>query len=326
MINKRFGAFVVLSLSLTGSFSIAANSAQAYPSKPIRLIVPFAPGGSNDMVARIISPKAAEIIGAPVIIENKSGAGGALGAAYAAQAPNDGYTILMHSTTVTMQPWLMKNPGYKLLTDFDPVIRLTNTPFTLVTSSPTGVTNYKELLVYAEKNKGGVFFGSAGTGSSPHLVAEYFKSQSSIDMQHVPYKGNGPMMVGLMGNEIHVGFDTIHSSKPMAESGRVRILAVTSLKRNENIPDVPTLDEAGLPGFDVGVWQGLFVPKGTDPEKIDKIQSAFSKALHDPEVAQKLQASGFEVIASSPAQFGEKIDADMAVWSKVINDIGFKPE
>src|SRR5690606_25072611 len=151
-------------------------------------------------------------------------------------------------------------------------------------------------------------------------------SQSGIDMRHVPYKGNGPMMVALMGNEIQVGFDTIHSSKPMAESGRVKILAVTSMKRNENIPDVPTLDESGLPGFDVGVWQGAFMPKGADAAKIEKVQAAFAKALKDPEVVKKLKASGFEIIGSSSSEFEEKIKADMAVWSKVIKDIGFKPE
>jgi tripartite-type tricarboxylate transporter receptor subunit TctC len=303
-----------------------ANQASSYPSKPIKMIVPFAPGGSNDMVARIVGPKFSEIIGAPVIIENKSGAGGSVGAAYAAQAANDGYTILMHSTTVTMQPWLMKNPGYELFKDFDPVTRMTTTPFTLVVSSPIGVNNYKELAKYAKESKKELFFGSAGTASSPHLVAEYFKSKSAIDMEHVPYKGNGPMMVALMGNEIQLGFDTIHSSKPMAESGRIKILAVTSLGRNKNIPDVPTLDESGLPGFDVGVWQGVFMPKGADPAKIDKVQKAMAKTLQDPDVVQKLNANGFDVVASTPADFTAKIKADMEVWSKVIKDIGYKPE
>jgi len=326
MISRKKGWFAVLAVSMATGFPSMASQAADYPAKPIKLIVPFAPGGSNDMVARIVSPKLSEVLGTPVIIENKAGAGGAVGAAYAAQSPNDGYTVLMHSTTVTMQPWLMKNPGYDLLKDFDPVSRMTSTPFTLVVSSPTGVGNYKELADYAKKSKKPLFFGSAGTGSSPHLVGEYFKSQSSIDMQHVPYKGNGPMMVALMANEIQVGFDTIHSSKPMAESGRIKILAVTSLKRNDNIPDVPTLDESGLPGFDVGVWQGVFMPKGADPAKIDKVQKAIAAALRDPEVAQKLNASGFDVIASSSAEFAERIQADMKVWSKVIKDIGYQPE
>lgn len=326
MINRKARVSVLLALSVAASFPSMAGEALAYPTKPIKLIVPFAPGGSNDIVARIIGPKLSVVLGTPVVIENRSGAGGAVGAAYAAKAPNDGYTILMHSTTVTMQPWLMKDPGYDLFKDFDPVTRMTNTPFTLVVSSPLEVNNYKELAAYAKKHQGDLFFGSAGTGSSPHLIGEYFKSQSSIAMGHVPYKGNGPMMVALMGNEIQVGFDTIHSSKPMAESGRIKILAVTSLKRSNNIPDVPTLNESGLPGFDVGVWQGVFMPKGADPQKIDKVQKAFAEALRDPGVVQKLNDTGFEVIASSPSDFTQKIKADMEVWSKVIKDIGYKPE
>lgn len=323
MFKEKMRACALLAFSMMVSFSSFASS---YPTKPVKMIVPFAPGGSNDMVARIVGPKLSDILGVPVVIENKAGAGGALGAAYAAQAPNDGYTILLHSTTVTMQPWLVKNPGYDLFRDFDPVIRMTSTPFTLVVSSPLEVSNYKELVEYIKNRSDSLFFGSAGTGSSPHLIGEYFKSQSSLPLQHVPYKGNGPMMVALMGNEIQLGFDTIHSSKPMAESGRIKILAVTSLKRNSNIPEVPTLDESGLPGFDVGVWQGVFMPKGVDREKIDKIQKAFSQTLQDPNVVQKLNAAGFDVIASSTPDFTSKIKADMEIWSKVIKDIGFKPE
>lgn len=325
MIRKALGLFAVLAVSAASGLPGISNAA-AYPDKPIRLIVPFAPGGSNDIVARTVGPKVGEVLGTPIVIENKPGAGGSVGAVYAKQAPNDGYTILMHSTTVTMQPWLLRDPGYDLFRDFDPVTRISSTPFTLVVSSPIGVNTYKELVDYSKKHKGNLFFGSAGTGSSPHLVGEYFKSQSNIDMQHVPYKGNGPMMVALMGNEIHVGFDTIHSSKPMAESGRVKIIAVTSLERNDNIPDVPTLDESGLPGFDVGVWQGVFMPKGTDPKIIDTVYKAFAKALSDPEVVEKLNTAGFTVIASTPEQFAKKIKADMDVWSKVIKDIGYQPE
>lgn len=326
MIKKALGLCAVLAVSAAAGLPGIVPNAAAYPTKPIRLVVPFAPGGSNDMVARVVGPKVSEVLGTPVVIENRPGAGGAVGAVYAAQAPNDGYMILMHSTTVTMQPWLLKDPGYDLFRDFDPVTLMSSTPFTLVVSSPLGVDSYKELVEYAKNPKGGLFFGSAGTGSSPHLVGEYFKSQADVDMQHVPYKGNGPMMVALMGNEIQLGFDTIHSSKPMAESGRVKIIAVTSLERNENIPDVPTLDESGLPGFDVGVWQGVFMPKGADPKIIDKVQKAFAEALSDPDVVQKLNVAGFSVIASTPDEFAQKIKADMDVWSKVIKDIGYKPE
>lgn len=325
IINKLF-YLVGLTISVTLGFTNVFAQKPTYPSQPIKLIVPFAPGGSNDVVARIIAPKASEILGVPVIVENRAGGGGSVGASLVSKASPDGYTILLHSITVTMQPWLLKDPGYNLFKDFEPITQLTNTPFTLVASVATGVTTYKQLVEYAKNKKEGIFFGSAGTGSSPHLVGEYFKNLTSINLNHVPYKGNSPMMTALMANEIQVGFDTIHSSKPMSDSGRVKILAITSLDRNENLPNIPTLNESGVPGFDVGVWQGIFLPKGVSAAIVKKIHNSFTEALKDPQVIQKLKSNGFDVIGSSPSDFLKKIQTDMDLWSKVTKQIGIKPE
>jgi tripartite-type tricarboxylate transporter receptor subunit TctC len=316
---------LLATLLAAGSSAIYAQG--AFPTKPLKIVVPFAAGGVNDLLARMLAPKLSEAMGQPVVVENRSGAGGALGAAAVSRAEPDGYTILLHSNTVAIQPSLMKNPGYDVRKDLEPVTQLVSGPYTLVVGPSVPARTFPEFLAYARGKGSEIFYGSAGPGSSPHLVGELFNSVAGTHMKHVPYKGNGPMMAGIIAGEIQVGFDTIPNSRSLAEGGKIRVLALTSKERNAGMQDIPTIAESGVRDFDVSFWQALFLPRGTPQPIVLKWQAATKRVLQEsPDVQKRMAELGFKVVASSPTELRNLVEADLLRWSKVIKEAGIQPE
>lgn len=326
MDTQTFRRFVKACVALAAAMLLPAFAQNSFPSNPLRIIVPFAPGGSNDSVARILAPKLSNVLGQPVIVENKAGAGGALGAAVVARAAPDGYTILLHSVSVTIQPSMVKDLGYDITRDFEYVSELASCPFILVINPTVPAKTMAEFLQFARQRGRDIFFGSPGPGSSPHLAGELFNSVAGTRMTHVPYKGSGPMMVGVMGGEIHAAFDTINTSKALADAGRIRVLAIASPTRSPLLPDVPTMAEAGVNGSEVTIWQAMFLPKGTPDAIVTRWNAAIRKALTDPSVIKRLGELGFDPIGSTPAQLKARVESELVRWANVIKSAGIKPD
>ncbi|OZI43226.1 Bug family tripartite tricarboxylate transporter substrate binding protein [Bordetella genomosp. 4] len=295
----------------------AATSAPMF-TRPISLVIPFSPGGSTDPVGRIIAPYLGKELGQSVVVENKPGAAGAIGAAYVGRAEPDGHTILLNTGVVAVHPNTLKNPGYDVRTDLIPVTQLAAGPYTLIVNPKLPVNSVRELVAYSKANPGKLFYGTSGTGGSLHLLTEFFKQETGSDMMHVPYKGNGPVVTALVSGDVQLAFDTIPGSRALAQDGRVRILAVTSLKRNPLLPDVPTMDESGFPGFQAETWTGIFLPKGTDPAIVKRYNEAFVKILKIKEVQDSLAQIGYVVVGNSPEAFKKQIDDEIDRWGETV--------
>lgn len=314
-ITRRTAA--IMTAAGMGAMALPAFSqAPAMFTKPITLVIPFAPGGSTDPVGRLLAPRLSRELGQPVVIENRTGAAGALGAAAVARAAPDGHTILLTTGVVAVHPSTLKNPGYDVRTDLVPVTQLCAGPYTLEVNPELPVRTLAELIAYAKANPGKLFFGSAGTGGSLHLIGELFNKAAGISMTHVPYKGGGPTVTALIGGEIQVAFDTIPGSKAMAEAGKVRLLAVTSNVRNKLLPNVPTMAEAGLK-LEAETWAGLFLPKGTSAAVVQRWHAAAVKALQEEEVRARLAEIGYVIAANTPEQFRKLIDVELKQWAEV---------
>jgi tripartite-type tricarboxylate transporter receptor subunit TctC len=300
--------------------------AQPYPSKPIRMIVGFPPGGGTDVVARIITPKLAENLGQPVVIENRPGATGTVAAEMVARSPNDGYTIMMgHVSVNAIAPSLFPKLPYDVIKDFAPVTLAASVPHFIVVHPSLQVASVKELIAHARAQPGRLSFPSAGNGSTPHLAGEMFKSMTGVDLVHVPYKGTGQSMADLLAGQHLVGFDTMPASAPYVRSGKLRPLAVTSAKRLPEFPDVPTVEEAGVPGYRLATWYGVFAPAGTPPAIVNRLHGEIAKAMQAPETRDKLVAIGVdETVTRSPEEFAAIVRADTARYAKVIKDAGLK--
>ena len=316
-------------LAAAGALSLFRASAPAYadsrfPSRPLKVVVPFAPGGSNDLVARLLAPRFQAAMGQPVLVDNKAGAGGAIGVQVVAQAEPDGYTILFHSNSIVIQPSLVKEPVYDALRDFVPVSVTTAAPLVLSIHPSVPAQTFPEFLAYARANGSRMFYGSAGHGASQHLVGELFNSMAGTRMQHVPYKGNGPASAALIAGEIQVLFDIIPISRPLAESGRVRILAVTSKTRNPSLPQVPSIHEAGVPDFVFMNWQAMWLPKRTPDAIVQRWLADARKVLADQHIQAQLGEQGYQVVGSSPDELVDRMQRDSAQWAKVIADAGIR--
>jgi tripartite-type tricarboxylate transporter receptor subunit TctC len=314
-------AFVVL-LAAAG---VAA--AQSYPSKPIRLIVPFAPGGNVDITARAVAPALGEVLGQPIVVENRPGAGGTIGADAAAKSAPDGYTLLMGSnSTVSVAPALYPKNPYDPVRDFAPVSILASVPFVLVVNPSVPAKNVAELIALARAKPDYLSMASAGTGSSNHLVGELFASLTGARLTHIPYKGSGPAQADLTAGQVNVMFDQLTSALPNIKAGKLRALAVTSPTRNPALPDVPTAAEAGIGNFELANITGILAPAGTPPEVIAKLHDACVKVLAMPSVKERLASLGVEPVGSTPAQFAAFIRDDYARWRKVVADANVKVE
>ncbi len=303
----------------------SAVSAQVFPSKPLRIVVPF-PGGIADTLSRMISPRMGEALGQPVLVENKPGGGGQIGALDVIRAPADGHTIFLgHIGTHAVNPHVFAKLNYDP-GDLKPVTLLITVPNLLVVHPAVPVANVRELIAYAKAKPGALSYASPGSGSSGHLAAELFKSLAGVDLVHVPYKGAAPALQDLMGGQVQVLFDTLAQALPQARAGKVRALAVTTLERQPVAPEMPTMAEQGFPGWETGPWFGLFLRAGTAGDILKKINSEAVKALNAPEVRERLRAQGANVVGNSPEEFAAFIRAEHARWGKVVRDAGIRAD
>jgi tripartite-type tricarboxylate transporter receptor subunit TctC len=318
-------AFSVLSVSMLLIFSSPEAQAQTYPAKPIRFVVPYPPGGPLDTVARLLGAKVAESTGQAVMVDNKPGAGGNIGAEIVARSPADGYTILMGAVaTHAINPTLYKSIGYDPIKDFAPITQVASTPNVLVVNPNVPAKDVKEFIAYAKANPGKLNFGSGSTGSAGHLAGELFKSMAGVDMAHIPYKGAAPAMQDLIAGQVNLMFDNWSSSRGQVQAGKIRALAVTTGKRSALAPDLPTVAESGLPGFDISTWFGIFAPAGTPRAALERLHAEFVKALAAPDVREKMTNLGAEPVGNSPEEFAAYIRAEGEKYTRVIRASGAK--
>jgi tripartite-type tricarboxylate transporter receptor subunit TctC len=313
-----------LSAGLLAAAFAAPALAQSYPTKPVRIVVPYPPGGPNDIVARTVGQKLSEQLGQPVIVDNKPGASGNIGAESVAKSPPDGYTLLLLTTGHTINPSLYPKLGYDLEKDLAPVTQLTAGPMVVVANPSLPAKNIKELISLAKAKPGSLNFGSAGNGSSTHLAPELFSSMAGIKMNHIPYKGSAPALTDLMAGQIQVAFDFMISAMPHVKSGKVKALAVTSTTRSPAAPDLPTVAESGVPGFEVIGWNGLVVPARTPKDVVAKLNAELKKALDQPDAKERFAAQGFSATWTTPEKFGAYIESEHAKWARVVKDSGAK--
>ena len=303
----------------------AIASAQAWPSKPVKYIVPFAPGGTTDILARTIGEKLSVALGQPVVIENRPGAGGGVGAEFTAKSPPDGYTIMGGTiSTHAINASLYSNLPYDPVKDFTAITLIARVPNMLVVNPDIPARNVSELIALLKANPNKYSFASSGNGTSQHLSGELFKSMAGVEMQHIPYKGSPPALQDVMGGQVAMTFDNITTAWTLAKSGKLRALAVTTAKRSSVAPDVPTLAESGLPGFEIGSWQGVFAPAGVPPEIVRRLNTEIVKILNTPEVKEKLAALGAEVVANSSEDFTTLVKSEVLKWSDVVKKSGAK--
>ena len=321
----RNGAVLALLAVLsTGAF---AQGSAGYPSRSLRLIVPFPPSGGTDIVARTVAPHLSAALGQQIVIDNKPGAGGTIGSELATKAANDGYTLLMAtSSTHAVAPNLNPKLGYDPQRDFAPVVNVNIGPNILVVTAGLPPRSVRELIAWGKSNAGKLTFASSGTGTVYHLTGEMFKSMAGVDMVHVPYKGSAQAFPDLISGQVSLMFDATTSVMPHVKSGKLRALAITSAQRNAALPDLPTVAEAGVPGFESALWIGLFAPAGTSREIITRLNTEANKVLARNDVRDAFAQQGTEVVGGTPEQFAAQIRADIARWGKVIREAGVKME
>ena len=312
-----------LLIALLAAPSMAA--AQAYPSKPIRLVVPYPPGGGADNVARVFSQKLAEALGQQIVIDNRGGAAGIIGAEIVAKSPPDGYTLLDDSSSRAVNPALHKLP-FDTIKDFAPIGMIVINPNILVVHPSLPVATVRDLIRLARERPGQIIFASSGIGSAPHMAAELFKYLAKVNMLHVPYKGGGPALADLIGGHVQLLFPNIASGLPHVKSGKLKGIAVTSKKRSRAAPHLPTVDESGLPGFEIQEWNALFAPAGTPQPIIARLNAELQKVLALPEVRNRLFEMGAEAAPGTPGELDAYVKSELEKWAKVVRDVGIKVE
>jgi tripartite-type tricarboxylate transporter receptor subunit TctC len=304
----------------------AGALAQAYPSRPIRVVVPFPPGGGTDIVARTVTPKMAEILGQPFVIENRAGAGGNIGTEAVARSPADGYTLLVASASSAINTTLMPKLSWELARDFAPVVLMVVNNHLLAAHPSLPASNVRELLALASAKPGQVTYASYGPGSSAHLTAELFKLMAHVDLLHVPYKGAAPAVNDLLGGQVNIMFADVAALLPHIKSGKLKALGIGSAKRFEGLPDVPTIAESGVPGFEAGGFLGLVAPAGTPRAAIDALNAAAQKSLAMREVRERLLALASPPVGGTPEEFGAYMKREVDKWARVIRAANIKPE
>jgi len=300
---------------------------QAYPSKPIRIIIAQAPGSATDNVSRVITSKLGERLGQPFVIEARPGAGGTVGTEVAARAPADGYTLFMaNNSTHGANPAVYRNLPYDAVKDFAPIMLLAETPYVLAVHPSLPVKNVKEFIAFAKARPGQLNYGSAGNGSTHHLAGELLKMMAKIDMLHVPYKGTTPALTALLSGEVSAMFFTVVGIQPHMKSGKARGLAVTTVKRSGMLTELPTMAEAGLPGFEITSWFGLLAPARTPPEIVSRLNAELAKVQMLPAVKSAMTKLGFDVVSGTPEQFAEHIRREVEKFTKLAKATGIKAE
>lgn len=320
---KQVALGFAVSMSLFAGQALAQD-ADNWPQKQVKILVGFNPGGTTDVLARIVSKELTETLGQPVIVENKPGAGSNIATQQVARAKADGYTLMMMPISTTINQTLYKNINFDVVKDFAPVALVAKIPNVLVANAEQPYNTVEELVNYAKANPEAVVYGSSGSGTSVHLSGELFKQQADIEMLHIPFNGSGPGMASLLANEVHLIFDNMPSAAPHIKSGKLKALAVTTAERSEAFPDVPTLQESGYPDYSVTSWFGLVAPTGTPEAVINKLHAEVQKALKKPEVIKQLDGLGANTEEMSPADFGEMIKSETKTWGAVIEKGGIR--
>jgi len=312
---------VLSSVPLVLSLSKPAH-AQGYPDRPIRIVVPFGQGGFTDVAARILQKELAPAIGQAIIIENKPGAGSTIGTAEVSRAKPDGHTLVMISTAHVISPHLYKQMPYDPLKDFAPVTKLAEGPYVLVVHPSLGVKSVAELVALAKAQPGKVDYASSGNGSAQHLVGALFTTIAGVDMNHVPYKGSNQAMNDLLGGQVKVSFVGVPNALPHFASGKLRALGVSSAKRYSELPDVPSIAEAGVPGYDATIWLGLLAPPGTPRDVVQRLNAEITRVLSAPEARKLMSSAGVDVATGTPEDFGRLMAAELERWGKVVKETG----
>jgi tripartite-type tricarboxylate transporter receptor subunit TctC len=299
------------------------DAAGSYPNRPIRIVVPFAPGGNIDITARTVAPGLSDALGQPVVVDNRGGAGGRIGTTLVAKSAPDGYTLLLGASgTLTVQPAFHDNPGYHPLRDFTFTSPISLVPIVLVVHPSVPAKNLKEFIALARSQPGTLLMGSAGTGSNTHLTGELFQSMAKVKLLHVPFKGAGAAMIDLIGGQVHLMFDQVSASGPHIKAGKLRPIAVTTLERSAFLPKVPTVDESGIRGFESSTYTTIAAPIATPKDVMAKLREAILKVLDDPKTRASFERLGAEVIKSSPEELAKRIQQDLAKWTRVRKTTG----
>ena len=303
----------------------AAAPAQEWPSKPIRIIVPFPPGQGADIIGRLLAERLTPVLGQQIVVENRPGAGSMVGTAMAAKAPADGYTLLIGgSSAMVINPHLYPDPGYDTLRDFAPVTNVASLPMVICVSPTFPARSVQELIKIAKQRPGDITYGSSGNGSTHHIIQEMFAQAAGIKITHVPYKGSAASMTDLIGGRIVMLADTLPATVPQVRAGKARAIAMTSIKRSPFLPDVPTLDEQGLKGFDAIAWAGLFAPAGTPAPILDRLNNEVVKTINTPATQKRFQDLTMTTIGDSRADFDRFVKAELARWGKAVKASGAK--
>lgn len=323
---KRTIRFLLCLAAALATTPAAFAQAGGYPSKPIRIVAPVPPGGGVDILSRAIGQKLSESLKVPVVVENKPGASAAVGTDYVAKSPPDGYTLLMAYTAHATNPLFNPNLAYDTAKDFAAVVHVGYIPLVLVVNPAVPANSVKELIGLAKAKPGQLQYASGGAGAGAHLSGELFRNLAQVDVTHVPYKGNAPALVDLLGGQVTMMFDTVNTAMPHVKSGKLKLLASTTPKRSSLAPEVPTMIESGLPGFEVSAWYAVMAPAKTPREVIAKLNAEINKALADPEMKAKFAAQGVEFVGGTPEQAESFIRGETARWSKVIKTTGMKAD
>jgi tripartite-type tricarboxylate transporter receptor subunit TctC len=321
-------SLVTIAATICSALPFSALAQQSFPTKPIRLIVGFAPGGGTDIVARAIAPKMGEILGQNIIIENKSGAAGTIGADLVAKSSPDGYTLLMgHSNSNAISPFVLTNVPYNPATDFTPITYLGYVPNVLVVKSTLPVNSVAQLISLAKANPGQMTYGSSGIGSTQHLAGALFSQIAGVSMNHVPYKGSGQAIIDLLGGQITMNFDTLPPNLQQIRQGNLKALAISTPKRLSLLPNVPTFNEVGIVGFDVTNWYSVMGPKNMDPAIVNRIDLAVKGAVNDPEIKKTLDAQGLQPEGpATPAAFSLFLAGELAKYQRLVKSLNIKAE
>lgn len=313
-------------LTTTSLHVMAAQDTADYPKAVIKLVIPYPPGGPTDLVGRLAAMAMGETLKQTIFIDNKPGASGMIGAALVAKAAPDGYTLLTNASLHVINPSVYDKVPYDSFNDFAPITQIVDVPLVLVVNSDMPVSNVRELISYLKSRKGTINFGSAGNASSQHLSGELFKLKTGIPLQHVPYKGSSPALTDLMGGQIQLMFDSMPSAMPFITSGKLKALAVTTKKRSSTLPNIPTMQESGVEGYETSTWYGLWAPKGTPPEIVTKLSQAAQEALKKPEVVAHYQRMGAEPVGSSPKEFQAYLRSEEKKWAEIVKRSGARAD
>ncbi|MCT9811046.1 tripartite tricarboxylate transporter substrate binding protein [Acidovorax sp. Be4] len=314
---------------LTGmALAVAALTAgaQAFPSRPVTIVVPFSPGGAADIMSRVLAERLNKRLGQPVIVENKPGGGTMIASEYVARAAADGHTLLLAASSLGIAPSLYAKVNYDPVKDFTPVSQVASVVHVLVVHPSLPAKNVGELVGWLKANPSKANYGSVGAGTSTHLEAELFNSVAGVKMQHIPYKGSAPALTDMVGGQLQVMFDAYASSGPFIKDGKVRLLAVTTAQRSKSLPDTPTVAESGLPGYEAMPWLGLVAPAKTPTPVVNKLYAELHEVLKEPEVQTRFRSLGLDIIGSKPEEFSSFLRGDIVKWAKVIKDSGAKAD